>query len=99
MNATDTLNEREKLEITSDEAREIVSGDDPRFLVIEDKITGKSRWSDCHKVVIQRVSDGKFFADGYRSGSTECQDERPWEYDKPDFRQVFPVEKTIIKYL
>lgn len=82
MNATPEINEREKLEINSADSLEIIAGYDPRFLVIEDKITGKSRWADCHRVVIQRVSDGKFFADGYRSASTECQDERPWEFEK-----------------
>lgn len=87
--------EREKLVISKEVAQELLYGDDINFKVIEDKITDKSRWSVHHRIVIQRKSDNKFFSDTYGLGATESQSEQPWEYNEPNFIEVFPVEKTI----
>lgn len=90
--------EREKLVLTNQEAQRIVWGDSSEYEVIEDTIESTSRWSENHSIVIKRLSDGKFFADGYSKGLTEMQDESPYEYTEPDFTEVFQVEKTIIAY-
>lgn len=90
--------EREKLILTTEEAQSIVWGDSSEYEVIEDTIESTSRWSENHSIVIKRLSDGKFFADGYSQGLTEMQDESPYEYSEPDFTEVFQVEKTIIAY-
>lgn len=89
---------REKLELTRDEALEAISGDLEGFELVSENIVSQSRWSTRYKVVIQRLSDGKFFSDKFSRGSTEYQDESPWEYDKPNFTEVFSVEKTVIVY-
>ncbi|MDP2692448.1 MAG: hypothetical protein Q8O88_02275 [bacterium] len=89
---------KEKLTLTPEEAREILWGDDDRFEVVEDEIVGKRRWSVDHRIVIKRLSDGKFFADYYSRAITEIQDEQPWEYTEPNFVEVFPVEKKIVVY-
>lgn len=90
--------DREKLILTREEGVDIIDGDSNEYTVISDKITSKSRWSDVHTVVIQRLSDNKFFKDHYRHGSTESQEERAWDYSKPNFTEVFPKEKTITVY-
>jgi len=89
---------REKLNLTSEQGRDIVDGDDSNFVTIEDKIVGKSRWSDIYQIVVQRKTDGKYFKDGYCRGATESQDESPYEYLEPNFTEVFPVTKTYIDY-
>ena len=89
---------KEKLELTPEKAREIIFGDDIDFDVIEDKIYSTSRWSLHYKVIVKRISDGKFFLSKYSKGATEGQEERPYEYNKPVFEEVFPVEKTITVY-
>jgi hypothetical protein len=89
---------REKLNLTSEQGRDIVYGDDSNFFTIQDKIVGKRRWSIEYEIVVQRKSDGKYFRDGYRRGATESQDERPYEYSEPNFTEVFPVTKTYIDY-
>lgn len=64
--------------------------DDP----IEDRIVGKSRWSDRHEVIFPM--DGKFYRAYYSVGSSEMQDERPWEYEKEvEITEVHKVPKTI----
>jgi hypothetical protein len=91
---------REKLKLTSEEAQHILYDDvdPPEFKIIEDKMVDKSRWSIQYRLVVQRLADGKFFADYYQRGATEYQDQQPWEFDKPNFTEVFPVEKTITVY-
>lgn len=89
---------KEVLTLTRDEACEILDGDNDKFEVIQDKIISKNRWSIINKLIIKRVSDGKFFCDRYSVGATESQDESPWEHNEPQFTEVFPVEKKVIVY-
>jgi hypothetical protein len=89
---------KEQLDLTEQEARNIVWEDDENFNIVYDRQTGTSRWSIIHEVVVQRLSDGKFFKSTYRTGATECQDERPYENTLPIFTEVEPVERTIIVY-
>lgn len=89
---------REKLVLTQEEAKAIVWEDTDKFEIISDDIVGKRRWVTVHNIVIKRLSDGKFFKDWYQVGSTESQDESAYEYTKPNFTEVFPVEKTVISY-
>lgn len=63
--------------------------------VVENKITGTSRWSIHYKVVF-KWTDGKFYSAKYRTGATESQDEQPWEYDdKVECTEVALVEKVV----
>jgi hypothetical protein len=90
--------EREKLVLTKEEAKDIVYGDSEGYEEVENKIYTTTRWSEHHKIVVKRISDGKFFSDIYAQGKTESQDESPYDYSDPIFTEVFPVEKTIIVY-
>lgn len=47
--------------------------------LIEDDIIDTTRWSIVHEIVFE--NNGKFYMTTYSEGATECQDERPWEYD------------------
>lgn len=90
--------EREKLRLTPEEAREILWNQNKNFKIIKNEIVDTSRWSVNYDLIVQRISDGKFFNDGYSKGATESQDEMSWEFTTPDFTEVFPVEKTIVVY-
>ena len=46
---------------------------------IVDRIVNTTRWSIIHEIVFE--DNGKFYMTTYSEGATECQDERPWEYD------------------
>jgi len=89
---------KEKLNLTSEQGRDIVYGDDSNFVTIEDKIVRTRRWSVVYEIVVQRKTDGKYFKDVYQRGATEMQDEQPYEYSEPNFTEVFPVTKTYVVY-
>lgn len=46
---------------------------------IVDRIINTTRWSIIHEIVFE--NQGKFYMTTYSEGATECQDEKPWEYD------------------
>jgi len=46
----------------------------------EDHIVDGGRWSSHHRIIF-KDKDGKYYSTGYSIGATECQDERPWEYE------------------
>lgn len=89
---------REKLNLSREEGRNIIYGDSEDYKVIQDDIIDHTRWSVIHNIVIQRLSDGKYFKDSYSDGATEMQDETPYDYDDPHFEEVFPVEQVTIIY-
>lgn len=67
--------------MTKDFSRDyLVNELDLPFTAVEDNIIDNSRWSIRHKIVFKDV-DGKFYQTTYSVGATECQEERPWEYE------------------
>ena len=65
----------------------------PYGRVIVDKIIDMSRWSIIHEIVFE--DNGKFYQTTYSEGATECQDERPWEYE--DEVECYEVELREVK--
>jgi len=62
--------------------------------VLEDTISGHSRWAVSHKLIVQ--IGGKFYRTYYSTGATEYQDERPWQDDDTvTFTEIHKVPKTI----
>ena len=90
--------EKEKLNLTREQAVDLLDGDSEEFKIIKDEIVDTSRWSNIYEIIIQRISDGKYFKDSYSVGATESQDESPWEYDEPDFTEVFKKEVVTFIY-
>lgn len=54
-----------------------------------DEVTDNSRWSIFHDMVFK--DNEKYYQTSYSVGATECQDERPWEYE--DEIECVEVEK------
>ena len=95
------------LNLTREEALEILWENDENFEIISDKLCDKARWSLNYELIVKRKIDGKFFQSFYSTGSTESQEESPWEYYPPEspweyyppeFKEVFPIEKKVIVY-
>lgn len=59
---------------------------------LEDKVIDTSRWSIEHEIVFE--DDGKYYQTAYSVGATECQEERPWEYE--DEIECTEVEKKMV---
>jgi hypothetical protein len=90
--------EREILRLSVGDARDAISDSLEGFRLIEDVLYDTSRWSEHYRLTIKRKSDEKFFQSTYSVGATESQDERPFEYTEPIFKEVFPVQKIVTVY-
>lgn len=65
--------------------------------VVSDVITGQGRWSTYHEVVF--IDGDALWRTSYSVGSTEVQDEEPWEYlAAVECVEVAPVEKIVTVY-
>ncbi len=86
------------MKLTQIEARDILWGDSEKYTVVEDSITSTSRWSIHHRLVIKDIEDNLYIAK-YSIGSTEQQDESPWEYDtEVEFKPAESYIEPVIKY-
>ena len=65
---------------------------------ILETIESTGRWTTNYRRVFE--FEGKFYETYYRCGSTEMQDERPYEYasDEIECSEVFAVPVTVIEY-
>lgn len=91
--------EREILILSTEEAQAIAWGDSSEFTTILEETVDTRRWVTCHEILVRRVSDGKLFKSYYEKGATEVQDQAPYEYDEPKFKEVFETKeiKTVYK--
>lgn len=66
--------------------------------IISEDIIDQSRWSTHYRTVFK--FENKYYETFYSVGSTEYQDESPYEYepDEIELDEVFPVEKIITVY-
>lgn len=65
---------------------------------VSDEITGQRRWTTMHRMVF---TDGTSFYEAlYEVGSTESQDDEPFQYeaDPVECSEVVPVERTVTLY-
>jgi len=70
----------------------------PYANTIVDSIIDTTRWSIIHEIVF--ADKGKFYRTTYSGGATECQDERPWEYeDEVECEEVELREVKVKKWM
>lgn len=72
--------------------------DDGEWIIHVHKIIDTTRWSTVYYMVFEY--DGKCYESTFSMGSTESQDERPYEYDGDmiECQEVEPYEVTVTKY-
>ena len=64
------------------------------YSALEDRIIDTTRWSTIHEIIFEH--EGKFYSAVYSAGSTEMQDERPWQYeDEVECEEVRKVPKVV----
>jgi hypothetical protein len=75
--------------------------DDSPWTIVENDIIDTSRWSEIYNFTIHNTETNKYYNTTYSCGATECQYERPWEYegDLIDVIEVEPKEVTVIQYV
>jgi hypothetical protein len=65
--------------------------------IVRDEIVGKRRWADMHELIF--ALDGKLYRCSYDRGSTEQQDEGPWEHvETVECTEVERYEKVVQAY-
>lgn len=69
------------------------------FGVIVNEVVDTSRWSTIYEMIFSY--GGEYFRTSYSVAATECQDERPYEYegDNIECTQVWPKEVMVTKYV
>jgi hypothetical protein len=79
---------------------EDIDADSP-WTIVENDIIDTSRWSEIYNFTIHNTETNKYYNTTYSCGATECQYERPWEYegDLIDVIEVEPKEVTVIQYV
>ena len=67
---------------------------------VEERCTGRSRWSLNYCMVFKDTGSGRFYMANYSVGATEQQDEGPFEYepDEVECVEMRPVEKVVTVY-
>ncbi len=88
---------REELKLTVDELADIVCEDNENFKNIEHEITGNWRHGTEEKLIVQRISDGKFFELNYRDSVKDECEFADMNYDGT-YQEVFAVKKEIVVY-
>lgn len=69
------------------------------YNAVEEEIIVTSRWSIHYSIVFQD-KDGKYYQTTYSNGATECQDERPWEYEETvECYEVCQMEALVKKWV
>ena len=89
------------MEFETEELIDLVyEGETDNLKLIENKISGNSRWSIFHDVIFQDKSDGKFYKTNYSVGATENQDESPFENEEDEMEclEVFPNQVLVTVY-
>ena len=85
------------LELSEEDARDIVDGDMDDWVSIRKNMIERSRWAVLYEEILQH--DNKYYRTSYRRAATESQEGRPFDYEKKvKFTQVEPFEKTITDY-
>lgn len=85
------------LKLSKEEAQSIVWGEHPTAKIADNRIYGHSRWSIQYDLVFKL--DNKLYKTKYSIGSTEQQDEQPFEYeDEVECVEVEAYTQTIIDY-
>lgn len=88
------------LKIEQEVAEGLACGDydDTIYEVISNKIVSKSRWTYRSELIIKTIADGRFWKSFHKQGATETQNEGPYEYGEPEFKEVFPKQIEITIY-
>ena len=85
------------MQLTKEEARELIWGDLEDWEEVEREICDTSRWSILYEGIFKH--DGRHYSMCWSEGATEQQDERPFEYDEPELVEVVAKPKMIVEWV
>jgi hypothetical protein len=86
------------MKLAPKKARLIIDHDDPNWKSVTDAtIVDQRRWSTAYEQVFLYTPSNKYYLFGWSQGSTECQDEQPFEYDTIVEPQEVVEKEVLIK--
>tara|TARA_Y100001973_G_C5158376_1_gene312126 strand:- start:509 stop:796 length:288 start_codon:yes stop_codon:yes gene_type:complete len=75
---------------------ELLDGDHTKLTLEQDNIVDQTRWSTIHELIFFENDSGAFYQTTYSCGSTEIQDESPFEYDPDEIECVEVIKQEEI---
>lgn len=88
------------MKLTKEEGRDIVWGDHPDWDEQKGReIVEQGRWNTVYSAIFKHKPTGKFYELCWSQGSTEMQEEHPFEYSDPEPVEVEEREVTVKKWM
>lgn len=84
------------MKFSKTDLQEMAWGESERFTKVKDEVDGNGRWSIYHSVIFKDTETGKHYSSSYSVGATECQDEKPYEYESDEIECCEVVEKEVV---
>lgn len=88
---------RETIKLSCEELHDIVCGETDEFEEVLHQVTGHWRHGSEERMVVKRISDGKFFELNYRESVKDTMEFSDMN-DGGDFEEVFPEKVETIIY-
>jgi len=85
------------MNISKEDARELVYGDLEGWETVESEIVDVLRWSNIYRGIF-KSPEGKHYSLEWAEAATEQQDELPFEYDDPELVEVKAIPTMVIKW-
>ena len=83
------------MQLTKDEALDVLYGDHEDWEEIERQMVDTSRWSIHYEGIFRHIPSKKYYSMCWSVGATEQQDEGPFEYEEPELREVEQYDKIV----
>lgn len=86
------------MKFPKEDLEELIYGSYGDYEVVLDELEDTSRWRHHYRLVFRH--GGRLYETRYNTGATECQDERPFEFDDDEIecQEVEAHEKTVTDY-
>lgn len=87
------------MNITKQEAKDIIYDDHEDWNLVEKSVIGTTRWSAMYIGYFLHSPTNTTYKLEWQEGLTESQDERPFDYTEPELVEVVQRPKTIMVWV
>ena len=86
------------MKLSKEDARDMIRNglEDWDMVQNSEKIVDQRRWVTVFEAIFEHKPSGKFYSMSWEAGSTEGQDEQPFEYYEPELIEV-ELKEVIVK--
>jgi len=87
------------MKVSKEEARDIIYDDSEDWSLVQKETVGTTRWSTMYLGYFLHIPTNTTYKLEWQQGSTESQDERPFDYTEPELVEVVQRPKTIMVWV